>query len=153
LPLSKTVSELENELSGSGYGALKGQVAEAVVELLAPIRTEPQSCWPIKANLIGFWCSGQRKQNTPPPKRSSECMTLWDLLAPAGEKSPRVALVKISVIGCGYLGAVHAASMAQLGHEVVGIDVDQARLSMLAEGIAPFHEPGFEDLLLAKPAN
>jgi tryptophanyl-tRNA synthetase len=35
----KSVSELESELSGSGYGTLKGQVAEAVVELLAPIRT------------------------------------------------------------------------------------------------------------------
>jgi len=76
-------------------------------------------------------------------------MTLWDLLAPAGEKSPRVAHVNISVIGCGYLGAVHAASMAQLGHDVVGVDVDEARLSMLAEGIAPFHEPDFEDLLHA----
>jgi UDPglucose 6-dehydrogenase len=33
--------------------------------------------------------------------------------------------MRISVIGCGYLGALHAASMATLGHEVVGIDVDQ----------------------------
>ena len=32
--------------------------------------------------------------------------------------------MKISVIGCGYLGAVHAASMAEIGHEVVGVDVD-----------------------------
>ena len=35
--------------------------------------------------------------------------------------------MKISVIGCGYLGAVHAAAMAELGHEVVGIDVDAAQ--------------------------
>ena len=55
--------------------------------------------------------------------------------------------MKISVIGCGYLGAVHAASMAELGHEVVGIDVDEARVASLSSGIAPFHEPGFNELL------
>jgi len=56
--------------------------------------------------------------------------------------------VKISVIGCGYLGAVHAASMAELGHEVIGIDVDQAKVASLSSGVAPFHEPGFDDLLV-----
>jgi UDPglucose 6-dehydrogenase len=55
--------------------------------------------------------------------------------------------MKISVIGCGYLGAVHAASMAELGHEVIGVDVDQARIDVLASGHAPFHEPGFDELL------
>ncbi|MCW2576597.1 MAG: rkpK, partial [Modestobacter sp.] len=55
--------------------------------------------------------------------------------------------MKISVIGCGYLGAVHAASMAQLGHDVVGIEVDQAKAAMLASGKVPFFEPGFEELL------
>jgi len=60
--------------------------------------------------------------------------------------------VKISVIGCGYLGAVHAASMAELGHEVIGIDIDEVRLSRLSAGEAPFHEPGFDDLLQANSA-
>src|SRR5689334_15773847 len=55
--------------------------------------------------------------------------------------------MKISVVGCGYLGAVHAASMAQLGHEVVGIDVDLSRIDSLHHGKAPFYEPGFDDLL------
>jgi UDPglucose 6-dehydrogenase len=55
--------------------------------------------------------------------------------------------VRISVIGCGYLGAVHAASMAQLGHDVVGIEVDVAKAELLATGRTPFHEPGFEELL------
>jgi len=55
--------------------------------------------------------------------------------------------VKISVIGCGYLGAVHAASMAELGHEVIGIDVDSRRVEALGTGVAPFHEPGFDALL------
>ena len=55
--------------------------------------------------------------------------------------------MKISVIGCGYLGAVHAACMAQLGHDVVGVDIDAARVEMLAAGKAPFHEPEFDELL------
>ncbi|MCZ2836046.1 UDP-glucose dehydrogenase family protein [Modestobacter sp. VKM Ac-2985] len=55
--------------------------------------------------------------------------------------------MKISVIGCGYLGAVHAASMAELGHDVVGIDVDQPKIDALQRAKAPFYEPGFEELL------
>ncbi|MEV7973420.1 UDP-glucose/GDP-mannose dehydrogenase family protein [Cellulomonas sp. NPDC089187] len=55
--------------------------------------------------------------------------------------------MRISVIGCGYLGAVHAASMATLGHTVVGIDVDQRKIERLAAGIAPFYEPGLPELL------
>jgi UDPglucose 6-dehydrogenase len=55
--------------------------------------------------------------------------------------------MKISVIGCGYLGAVHAASMAELGHDVVGIDVDAKKVESLAQAVPPFHEPGFEELL------
>ncbi len=55
--------------------------------------------------------------------------------------------VKLSVIGCGYLGAVHAAAMASIGHEVVGIDVDRAKIELLASGTAPFFEPGLDALL------
>ncbi|MBT2552824.1 UDP-glucose/GDP-mannose dehydrogenase family protein [Arthrobacter sp. ISL-5] len=55
--------------------------------------------------------------------------------------------MRISVIGCGYLGAVHAACMAKLGHDVVGIDVDQQKIDALAAARSPFYEPGL-DLLL-----
>ncbi|WP_110853865.1 UDP-glucose dehydrogenase family protein, partial [Georgenia satyanarayanai] len=55
--------------------------------------------------------------------------------------------MQISVIGCGYLGAVHAASMAELGHDVVGIDVNAEKVALLNAGKAPFHEPGFDELL------
>lgn len=55
--------------------------------------------------------------------------------------------MKISVIGCGYLGAVHAACMAELGHQVVGVDVDAAKVEALAAGRAPFFEPGLPELL------
>lgn len=55
--------------------------------------------------------------------------------------------MRLSVIGCGYLGAVHAACMAKLGHEVVGIDVDAAKVAGLNAGEAPFFEPGLPELL------
>src|SRR5665648_591925 len=57
-------------------------------------------------------------------------------------------MTKLSVIGCGYLGAVHAACMAELGHEVVGLEVDPRKVALLRSGRAPFHEPGFGDLLV-----
>ena len=61
--------------------------------------------------------------------------------------------MKISVIGCGYLGAVHAACMADLGHEVVGIDVDSSKIALLTEGKPPFFEPGLPELLASAIAS
>ncbi len=55
--------------------------------------------------------------------------------------------MRISVIGCGYLGAVHAATLASMGHSVVGIDVDAAKVEQLGRGAAPFFEPGLDELL------
>ncbi|WP_251422287.1 UDP-glucose/GDP-mannose dehydrogenase family protein [Pseudarthrobacter sp. NCCP-2145] len=55
--------------------------------------------------------------------------------------------MRISVIGCGYLGAVHAATLASMGHTVAGIDVDPGKVDELARGAAPFHEPGLDELL------
>jgi UDPglucose 6-dehydrogenase len=55
--------------------------------------------------------------------------------------------MKLSVIGCGYLGAVHAAAMAELGHDVIGIDVDPVKIATLSAGRAPFFEPGLGEIL------
>lgn len=55
--------------------------------------------------------------------------------------------MRLSVIGCGYLGAVHAAAMASIGHEVVGIDVDKEKVENLSRGHAPFFEPELQDIL------
>ncbi|MDQ0613777.1 UDPglucose 6-dehydrogenase [Microbacterium sp. W4I4] len=55
--------------------------------------------------------------------------------------------MRISVIGCGYLGAVHAAAMASIGHDVVGIDIDADKVRALSRGDAPFFEPGLPELL------
>ncbi len=55
--------------------------------------------------------------------------------------------MKLSVIGCGYLGATHAACMSSLGFEVVGIDTDQSKVDLLSSGQLPFYEPGLDTLL------
>jgi UDPglucose 6-dehydrogenase len=62
---------------------------------------------------------------------------------------PEEQRVKISVVGCGYLGTVHAAALAKLGHQVVGIDVDDAKIRSLTAGVPPFYEPDLDDLLSA----
>lgn len=54
---------------------------------------------------------------------------------------------RIAVFGTGYLGATHAACMAELGHEVLGVDVDAAKLEKLAAGEVPFYEPGLREVL------
>lgn len=53
----------------------------------------------------------------------------------------------LTVFGTGYLGATHAACMAELGHDVLGVDVDEAKVNSLAAGKVPFHEPGLPEML------
>ncbi|GAB98868.1 UDP-glucose 6-dehydrogenase [Gordonia namibiensis NBRC 108229] len=55
--------------------------------------------------------------------------------------------MRMVVLGLGYLGATHAACMAELGHEVLGIEVVPEKREQLAAGIVPFYEPGLPDLL------
>ncbi|WP_405870783.1 MULTISPECIES: UDP-glucose dehydrogenase family protein [unclassified Streptomyces] len=55
--------------------------------------------------------------------------------------------MRLTVIGTGYLGAVHAACMADIGHEVLGVDIDAEKIAALGEGRVPFFEPGLQDVL------
>ena len=55
--------------------------------------------------------------------------------------------LKLSVVGTGYLGATHAACMASMGFEVIGVDVDAAKIDSLSQGKVPFYEPDLEELL------
>ncbi|MCX4907379.1 UDP-glucose/GDP-mannose dehydrogenase family protein [Streptomyces sp. NBC_00878] len=55
--------------------------------------------------------------------------------------------MKLTVIGCGYLGATHAACMAELGHDVLGMDADLDKVHVLNSGKAPFVERDLDDLL------
>ena len=54
---------------------------------------------------------------------------------------------RLTVFGTGYLGATHAACMAELGYDVLGVDVDEAKVASLAAGTVPFFEPDLEPLL------
>lgn len=55
--------------------------------------------------------------------------------------------MRLTVLGMGYLGATHAACMAELGHEVLGVEVHADKLARLAKGEVPFYEPGLTELL------
>lgn len=61
--------------------------------------------------------------------------------------------MNITVIGCGYLGATHAACMAELGHDVLGVEVDPRKRELLVAGKVPFYEPELEDLLATHVAS
>ncbi|MFB8240517.1 UDP-glucose dehydrogenase family protein [Kitasatospora purpeofusca] len=56
--------------------------------------------------------------------------------------------LRISVIGTGYLGATHAAAMAEFGFEVLGLDIDPEKIATLTAGQVPMYEPGLSELLL-----
>ncbi|MGY4650247.1 UDP-glucose dehydrogenase family protein [Mycobacterium sp. URHB0021] len=55
--------------------------------------------------------------------------------------------IRIAVYGTGYLGATQATCMAELGHDVLGVDVDVAKLAKLEAGEVPFFEPALEEAL------
>ncbi|EYT80977.1 UDP-glucose 6-dehydrogenase [Streptomyces sp. Tu 6176] len=61
--------------------------------------------------------------------------------------------MRVSVIGCGHLGIPHAAAMADLGHEVIGVDVDRAKVDRLNNGECPIYEAGLPELLARHTAS
>ena len=67
-------------------------------------------------------------------------------LAGLSSKLPHMTLT-LSVVGCGYLGATHAACMSSLGFTVVGVDTDPEKVALLQSGKLPFYEPGLDTLL------
>ena len=72
------------------------------------------------------------------------------VVPPADFASARPAIVEhpnITVVGTGYLGATHAVCMALLGYDVVGLDVDQAKIDQLSSGRLPIFEPGLQEKL------
>ena len=55
--------------------------------------------------------------------------------------------MRLTVFGLGYLGLTHAVCMAEMGHDVLGVEIDQERVAKLENGEVPFYEPGLADLL------
>jgi len=55
--------------------------------------------------------------------------------------------MKIAVVGTGYVGLVTATCLAELGHSVIGMDKDEAKIRIILSGRAPFYEPGLDELL------
>lgn len=67
-----------------------------------------------------------------------------------GRRSDRVGervILKISVIGCGYVGLVTGACLADSGNDVVCVDIDQAKVDLLLAGGVPIYEPGLAELI------
>src|SRR3989338_5816643 len=56
--------------------------------------------------------------------------------------------MKLSVIGCGYVGLVSGACLASLGNEVICVDIDKRKIALLKKGKMPIYEPGLADLVL-----
>jgi UDPglucose 6-dehydrogenase len=56
-------------------------------------------------------------------------------------------MMKVTVIGVGYVGAVTGACLAFLGHRVTCVDIDEAKIMKLREGHSPIYEPGLEELI------
>src|SRR5882724_7266921 len=67
---------------------------------------------------------------------------------PSGAQRPRLAF-----LGTGYLGATYAICFAELGYEVLGFDIDAAKIAKLQGGEVPFHEPGLDELLRSNLAS
>src|SRR5205085_6065497 len=63
------------------------------------------------------------------------------VVASGSPMAERIA-ARIAVVGCGHVGAVTAAGLAQLGHAVAGVDIDAGLVALLGGGSAPFMEPG-----------
>ncbi|KAB1194253.1 nucleotide sugar dehydrogenase [Haloferax sp. MBLA0076] len=55
--------------------------------------------------------------------------------------------MELSIIGSGYVGTTIAACFADLGHDVVNVDIDDAIVDSLNAGQAPIHEPGLDELV------
>jgi UDPglucose 6-dehydrogenase len=55
--------------------------------------------------------------------------------------------MRVTVTGLGYLGLVHAVTLAEMGNEVLGLDIDEEKIKWVKRGLVPFSEPELEEML------
>src|SRR3569833_2657025 len=67
-----------------------------------------------------------------------------ELLFLLGESAPPM---KVTIFGSGYVGLVTGACLAEVGNEVLCVDIDQRKIAMLNEGRIPIYEPGLDNLV------
>ena len=72
---------------------------------------------------------------------NSSHLSVWSRFRGWGE------FLKIAVIGTGYVGLVTATCFSEMGHEVIGVDIDASKVDRLNKGASPLYEPGLEELL------
>src|SRR5262249_61567833 len=80
------------------------------------------------------------------PKTDSSAWPMQQLQSYRSQKTEDFYM-RVTAIGIGYLGLPHAVCMADLGHQVLAIDVDEEKVAKAARGETPFFEPGLEPLL------
>jgi len=69
------------------------------------------------------------------------------VLQPSSGNPQHMTRPRLTFIGTGYLGATYSICFAELGYEVLGVDVDARKIEMLSRGEVPIHEPGLDDIL------
>ncbi len=57
--------------------------------------------------------------------------------------------MRVAIFGTGYVGLVTGTCLAEVGHEVVCVDVDEAKIRGLEQGVVPIYEPGLEPMVKA----
>src|ERR1700722_7131737 len=67
--------------------------------------------------------------------------------------APQSVCMKVSVFGLGYVGTVSAACLAARGHDVIGVDMNAAKVDLLRSGTAPIVEQGLSDIIRESTSN
>src|ERR1700748_1489032 len=78
----------------------------------------------------------------PYPTTNQQLTAFPSVAPPSGARRPR-----LTFLGTGYLGSTYAICFAELGYEVLGVDVEPEKIAKLAGGEVPIHEPNLDDLL------
>ncbi len=108
--------------------------------------------WPgrrrTRASATGRPAAPACSPTTPRPRRCTDSTAPSNALRRAAWRSAhRITSMKISIFGLGYVGAVSLACLARDGHEVIGVDIDPAKLELIVAGKTPVVEEGMVDLM------